>query len=353
AVGSVIDFALTIRNDGATTLTGVTLVDELAGLGEVAITWPNPASPGVLAPGETATATAEYMLQQGDVDAGGVTNAATATATGPAGPVSSDEATATVPLAQTATMTLLKSVSAPARTVGSTVTYTFAAVNTGNVTLSGVTIVDPLPGLSALEYDWSGAQAPSVLAPGQGVTATATYVLTQADADAGSVPNTAVASATAPSGAGVEATASRSVSIPGTALVRMLKVGVAENGFDSVAGDTVDYTFTITNTGTVTLSGFAVSDPLVDDAVVIDWTTSTEGSTGEDALAPGESVTATASYVLTQDDVNAGRVVNEATVTATGANGQPASSTTDYTNPLADTPNIEIVKGAVGTPTAV
>ncbi|QCR18322.1 DUF7507 domain-containing protein [Agrococcus sp. SGAir0287] len=353
AVGSVIDFTIAIENDGATTLTDVTLVDELEGLGDVTIAWPDPAAPGVLAPGAIARATAEYVLQQADVDAGVVTNAATATATGPAGPVASDEASASVPLAQTASMTLLKSVSAPARTVGSTFTYTFAAVNTGNVTLTDVTVADPLPGLSALDYDWSGAQAPGVLAPGQGVTATATYVLTQADADAGSVPNTAVVTGLDPAGADVEATASRSVTVPGTALVRMIKVGVAEDGVDSVAGDTIDYTFTILNTGTVTLTGFAVSDPLVDDAVVIDWSTSTNAATGEDALAPGESVTATASYVLTQDDVNAGLVRNDATVTATGANGQPASFATDYTNPLADTPNIEILKGAIGTPTAV
>ena len=44
-------------------------------------------------------------------------------------------------------------------------------------------------------------------------------------------------------------------------------------------------------------------------------------------LAPGESVTATATYELTQDDVDAGEVENTASVTGTPPTGEPVTST--------------------------
>lgn len=74
---------------------------------------------------------------------------------------------------------------------GDGVQYTFTVTNAGGGTLTGVTVNDPMPGLSALTYTWPGASG--VLAPGQQVTATATYTLTQADVDAGTVANTATA----------------------------------------------------------------------------------------------------------------------------------------------------------------
>ena len=69
--------------------------------------------------------------------------------------------------------------------MGDAVTYTFTATNTGNVTLAGVTISDPLPGLSALV-----CAQPVDLPPGGVLSCTATYALTQADLDAGGVVNT-------------------------------------------------------------------------------------------------------------------------------------------------------------------
>ncbi|MGO3148396.1 MAG: DUF7507 domain-containing protein, partial [Leucobacter sp.] len=74
----------------------------------------------------------------------------------------------------------------------------FVATNTGNVTLTGVTINDPMVGLSALAYVWPGDAG--VLAPGESVAASATYTLTQTDLDRGSVKNTAIASGNDPSG---------------------------------------------------------------------------------------------------------------------------------------------------------
>ena len=79
------------------------------------------------------------------------------------------------------------------------VTYTFHVTNTGNVTVSAVAID---------ETAFSGTGTPPVatcppgpLAPGATASdCTATYTVTQADIDAGSIANTATATATPPLG---------------------------------------------------------------------------------------------------------------------------------------------------------
>ncbi len=78
---------------------------------------------------------------------------------------------------------------------GDVVTYTFTVTNNGNVSLSGVTLADPLPGLSALVVTWPDGANPGTLAVNTSATATATYTLTAADVTAGMVNNTATANA--------------------------------------------------------------------------------------------------------------------------------------------------------------
>jgi uncharacterized repeat protein (TIGR01451 family) len=68
-------------------------------------------------------------------------------------------------------------------------------------------------------------------------------------------------------------------------------------------GDTLSYLFTVTNTGNLTLSAIAVSDDMVAGIVC-----------QQTVLAPGEQTTCEGEdYVLTQDDITQGDVVNEAT----------------------------------------
>ncbi|MGN6127532.1 MAG: DUF7507 domain-containing protein, partial [Humibacter sp.] len=74
---------------------------------------------------------------------------------------------------------------------GDLVTYQFELTNTGNITETGVTISDPMPGLSAITYTWPGAAG--VLAPGEEVDATATYHLTAGDVQHAKLTNAATA----------------------------------------------------------------------------------------------------------------------------------------------------------------
>jgi uncharacterized repeat protein (TIGR01451 family) len=74
--------------------------------------------------------------------------------------------------------------------------------------------------------------------------------------------------------------------------------------FTSV-GESVTYTYTLTNNGNVTLDGpFTVTDNKI---------ASVDCSGAADHLAPGQHTTCTASYAITQADIDAGSVVNTAT----------------------------------------
>ena len=147
----------------------------------------------------------------------------------------------------------------------------------------------------------------TTLAPGESTTCTATYTLTQADVDAGHVANTATVDRHATRN-GTDVTATDSTDTPiaaGPAITLDKQAGVPSG---DAAGDTIAYTFLVTNTGNVTLTGVTVDDPLV-GAVSCPVTT----------LAPGASTTCTATYTLTQADVDAGVVDNTATATGTAA----------------------------------
>jgi uncharacterized repeat protein (TIGR01451 family) len=209
AVGATIDYSFRITNSGNVPLTGVALTDPLAGLSTITYgTWPGTA--GSLPVGGSVTATARYTVKQTDLDAGSVANTATARGTSPAGIVASGQATRNVSLARTATIALTKTASvANVPTAGSPITYTFRATNTGTTTLTGVSVTDPRPGVSAPAYTWPGTAG--TLAPGQVVTATSTYAATAADLEAGTIVNTATVRATTSAGATISQTATATV----------------------------------------------------------------------------------------------------------------------------------------------
>ena len=138
-------------------------------------------------------------------------------------------------------------------------------------------------------------------------TCTATYVSTLADFDAGSIENTATADGTAPGGSAVISEPSAATvtvaQAPALSLVKRAET-IDKNGNGVVnVGDEISWTFLVTNTGNVTITSIAVTDPTagaVDCPVV--------------SLAPGEDTTCTAAlHVVGQADVDAGAVNNTAT----------------------------------------
>ncbi|MCR9017364.1 DUF7507 domain-containing protein, partial [Aquiflexum gelatinilyticum] len=93
-----------------------------------------------------------------------------------------------------------------------------------------------------------------------------------------------------------------------------------ESTFAAV-GDVLNYTIVVTNTGNVTLSNVAVSDPLTGLNVSIP------------SLAPGAVESIPTSYTVTQSDIDAGKVDNTASAVVGAVNVSASESVTATQNP--------------------
>src|SRR5262249_38742689 len=121
--------------------------------------------------------------------------------------------------------------------------------------------------------DLGGNASIKDLAVGQSLTFSATYAITQADIDAGSITNQAEATGKPPIGAPVKDLSDESdpldddptvTNIPQTPHIALIKTGSLNVGSDGIAtvGDVITYTYTVTNTGNVTLFDIAVAEKL-------------------------------------------------------------------------------------------
>jgi len=225
-------------------------------------------------------------VTQADVDAGSVTNTATVSGDDPTESPVSMTGSVTVTADQTESLAFTKTASPSGSVaVGDVITYTMTATNDGTVTIDDVTVTDPMAGLSAL--DCSPGQG-TTLAPGDSMTCTATYTVTDQDAARGGVENTASVSGDGTDGHPASNASTAIVPTSTSADVSMVKK------LDSLSGDTATWRITVSNAGTAALPGpFTVTDALPDgltyeSASGDGWTctgTSTVSCTHADALA--------------------------------------------------------------------
>ena len=320
--GDTIAYTFAVTNTGDIEIDDVGVTD--GKVGPVSC----PAGANALAPGDRVTCTASYTIDHGDVTHGSVDNTATASGsvagTGSTTVTSPPSSTSTPTTAPDPELTLAKSVSPTSVTsAGQSVTYSYLITNSGNVTITGV---------SAAEVSFTGTGPPPVvacppgaaaLAPRASVLCTATYTVTQADFDAGSVDNTAVATGTDPASDPVRSSPSSATltTTPSPALT-VVKSASSTGGSGLHAGDVITYSFVITNTGNVTLANVGVNE--------VSFTGSGSVSpvicpSGAASLAPAAQITCTATYRVTQADVNAGDLSNSATAIGTPPGGVPGS----------------------------
>ena len=384
-VGQVISYSYLVTNTGNVTLPGQFTVSD----NKLTVTCPATAT---LAPGASITCTASHTVVQADLDAGAIVNVASASN----GVVTSPPDTVRVEAVQKPSLVVVKSSPTTSLSAPQTVSYSYLVTNTGNVTVTGIALSDdndnndlscplttlaptasmtctathtftqaeldangspiagsgqprehrhrdlgpgaagdgqprdpdrPVPGADAREVGVTAVVQPgrpghhlhvrgdehrqrdrasgsisvtddkvtvvcpptASLAPGQSVTCTASHTMTQADLDAGQIVNVASASN------GVVTSPPDTVTVP--AIQKPLLSIVKSSPTTSLsAPQTVNYSYLVTNTGNVTVTGIALVDDNVGGGVTCPQT----------SLAPGASMTCTASHVFSQAELDAG-----------------------------------------------
>jgi uncharacterized repeat protein (TIGR01451 family) len=227
AAGQVLDFSYQVTNIGTTTISAVSVTDNKV----AQVSCPD----ATLAPGASETCTGTYTVTQADVDAGSVTNTATAAGQNPqGGTVTSAASSVTVDTsgATTAITVVTTSTSTSYRSAGTVLAYRYLVTNTGTTTLDDVSVSDA---------GVLGVSCPTTtLAPGASETCTGSHTVTGADVTAGSVTDTSVADALSPSSATV-------TSSPFTLTIDEAPSFTSASSAKATAG--VPFTFTIATTG--------------------------------------------------------------------------------------------------------
>ena len=224
--------------------------------------------------------------------------------------------------------TVTKTHEGKAYKVGETITWTITAINIYNEAKT-ITLVEK----SGVELEQRVFED---VAPGEEISTTATYTVTDADVTAGkAIENT------------VNVVYDGDFTIPdpdpeAADLAHMTVVKEAtstpENGKSYALGERIEYKITVTNDGTAELTDITVTDDLTGD----EWTI--------DSLAAGKSEVFTTSYTITEADILSGKgITNKAEAEGSDPDGDPVKD--DDTNgpePVdPKNPNINAVKTVV------
>jgi len=275
----------------------------------------------------------DYTVDQDDVDAGSIVNEASAESDDVTTPVTEGE---TTPVAQTSGLSMVKTaLTTSFAAVGDTIDYEYDVTNEGTTTITSAISVDDDKIVIPFIVNCPALPAGG-LAPNATLTCTASYSVTQDDLDAGFVTN--IASAT--DGTSTSPTDTETVNADQLPAMTLLKEPV-ETSYDAV-GDMISYNYTVKNTGNVLISNLSVTDDLIS---TVTCNVSAIGN-GDANLDPGEEVVCTGVYEVTQDDLDAGSVTNNASATGDPAGGTLTDPETDATVDADQLPALTMVKTA-------
>jgi len=332
SVGDVLNYKITITNDGNVPLTGVTVKDPLIGLDVIV---------GTLDVGQSIPYIKSYTLTQADIDGNGINFEKVVdndgdidnTATADSNETGSVSDSAVVPLFYNPALAIDKVVLSVEdlnknglTDAGDKINYNIKVSNTGNVTLTGVSVVDPLTGQNI------SAERIEV---GTFKDFGSSYLISQDDVDGngggdGDIDNTA----TADSDQTESKSDSEQVKLSYKPLIDVEKYisvdGKALNDptkqwedADSPTGPTLTSTsginpvfkFVVVNTGNVTLNNVTLTDDVFNiDASNGDKTIDIGSLAVGDGVAGGSD---TYEYIYTDALWKAGQHVNTATADST------------------------------------
>lgn len=281
-----------------------------------------------LAPGATVEQDITHTITQKQFDAGKVSFRTTATGSAPSGEsvtLTGSDARVEFDRRGAISSTLEPVVEDGERPgVGEQVGLRLRVTNDGNIT------VDELSGAVEGRKGMT-VSCGSPVAPGKTVACDVDgrHTVTQADVDAGEIAFRSTITGSDAAGDTLTTTADtvqRTVE-QAPAVTATLTSNLADTGEMTMAGDHVAVTLTVKNTGNVTLTDITSS------------VTGLQVTCPAGTLAPGKTATCTVTeHVLTQADIESGKVDFAAAVTATGPKGQAAQADA--------TAGVEIVRSA-------
>ena len=342
---------------------------------------------GTLKVGETASYNALYIINQAAVDAGGLSNQASATASSPGNSNDvtdmsddgddSDGNTTDDPTVTTITTSSSLEVTKTAAVTdnggdgntgsGDIINYTITVENKGNVTLSGLTLVDTLTDGSGGSLTLTNGpsfssttlgSSPGTLKPNEVATYSGYYIISANAALTSSINNSVLATASSPGQSNNVTDTSddgddsdgnttddvTAVSITPLPAIEATKTAVTtDNNSNGIVdlGDTIVYTITVENKGNTSLSSLTLADTLSDGSggslTLTSGPTFTSASAGssQGTLTLGETATYTASYVVSSSAAYTGFISN--TVLATASSPGNTDDVTDTSDDGDDT----------------
>ena len=304
ALGETITYKITVTNTGNLTAKNIQVTDSLSAKeGQVIATIDS------LAPGASQEIPFAYVVTEQDILNGKVVNEAAAKGETddpdkkPEGGDEKEDETDDVDATLEVVKTSNKQEGQLAG-LGETIEYTITVTNKGNVTYRNVKVDDELTGLH---------ETIDELGVGASERFTTTYTVTEEDILKGHVRNEATAAADPihnpktgedeiPKGS--DEVTDETVAAEGALGVTKETTSTPKNGKTYALGETITYKITVTNTGNLTAKNIQVTDSL----------SAKEGQVIAtiDSLAPGASQEIPFAYVVTEQDILNGKVVNEA-----------------------------------------
>ncbi|MEE4000731.1 hypothetical protein V1T75_10310, partial [Tenacibaculum sp. FZY0031] len=332
--GETITFVISVINTGNTTLSSIVVTDPLL---TVTYSSGDTDTDNELDVDEIWTYTGSYNITPLDITNTFVQNQATAQASTVSGGTVTDlsddnnvveDDITTINLCQDPGIAIVKTAtfndenSDTCSNTTETITYTMTVTNQGNTGLINVTVNDPLLG-GVIALDSGDLNSNNTLDVGEVWLYIAPYSLTQNNIDSGFVTNQATVNAASSQGVIVtdisddnsilenDPTQTNLCQSDGIALIKTALFNDENSDGCSNVGETITYSFTLTNTGNTTITNVVLTDPMLGGTIAL-----ASGDTDNDNLLDvGETWAYSANYTITQTNIDTGSVSNQATVT--------------------------------------
>jgi len=331
-VGQVLNYAISVINDGNVDLTNVVVTDPNGASLACASAYAAATSTGVtLAAGTSFDCTAIHTVTAADLTAGQVTNIAYAT--GHDGSTTLNVQSSNI--VTTAALKIVKSVRTITQALtgytksNDTIDYDIVVTNTGSVTLTNIVVSDT----NAIGLSCPG----TTLVAGASMTCTASHIVTSTETSDGLTTNTANVTTTQITSPINSNTVTTHLQDPNAAHVSIVKSRTSSA--PTKEGDVITYSLTVTNDGSGSVDVTDVRDTNAEIsgctfsgvALSGSWsgTIYTLGSVKN--LNQTESIVCNATHTVTAADMRAGSVANTASVHATATSGGATLNTDSNT----------------------